>query len=148
MRAGALTVCRLGTMHAEPSPTAPGAGTVSGTTGVGPVDGATLDRFAELIVRFAANVQRGQIVAIGTEPGKLELTRAVAAAAYRAGAKYVDVSQFDLHLKRAHPARGRGDARLRAAVAGRADPRAGRASRGEHRADRAVGAGPAQRPRP
>jgi aminopeptidase len=88
-------------MHAEPSPTAPGEGTVSETTGVGPVDGATLDRFAELIVRFAANVQRGQIVAIGTEPGKLELTRAVAAAAYRAGAKYVDVSQFDLHLKRA-----------------------------------------------
>src|SRR5215217_7354158 len=101
MRAGALTVCRLGTMHAEPSPTAPGAGTVSGTTGVGPVDGATLDRFAELIVRFAANVQRGQIVAIGMEPGKLELTRAIAAAAYRAGAKYVDVSMFDLHVKRA-----------------------------------------------
>ena len=88
-------------MHAEPSPPAPGADTLSETTGVGPVDGATLDRFAELIVRFAANVQRGQIVAIGTEPGKLELTRAVAAAAYRAGAKYVDVTQFDLHLKRA-----------------------------------------------
>ena len=49
---------------------------------------------------FAANVQRGQIVAIGTEPGKLELTRAVADAAYRAGAKYVDVTQFDLHVKR------------------------------------------------
>jgi aminopeptidase len=66
----------------------------------GAADGDTLRRFAELIVNFAANVQRGQIVAIGTEPGKLELTRAVADAAYRAGAKYVDVVQFDLHVKR------------------------------------------------
>lgn len=61
---------------------------------------STLDRFAELIVRFAANVQPGQIVAISTEPGKLELTRAVAERAYRAGAKFVDVMQFDLHVKR------------------------------------------------
>ncbi len=61
---------------------------------------ATLDRFAELIVRFAANVQPGQIVAISTEPGKLDLTRAVADRAYRAGAKFVDVQQFDLHVKR------------------------------------------------
>jgi len=86
-------------MHAEPSPS-PAAATVAVTDTL-PVDSATLERFAELIVNFAANVQRGQIVAIGTEPGKLELTRAVAAAAYRAGAKYVDVAQFDLHVKRA-----------------------------------------------
>jgi aminopeptidase len=61
----------------------------------------TLQRFAELIVRFGANVQPGQIVAIGTEPGKEELTRAIAASAYRAGAKFVDVQSFDLHVKRA-----------------------------------------------
>jgi aminopeptidase len=79
----------------------PDAAAGSGIAGVSAVDGQTLERFADLIVRFAANVQRGQIVAIGTEPGKLELTRAVAAAAYRAGAKYVDVTQFDLHVKRA-----------------------------------------------
>ena len=60
----------------------------------------TLQRFADLIVCFAANVQPGQVVAIGTEPGKLELTRAVADCAYRAGAKFVDVMQFDLHVKR------------------------------------------------
>ncbi|HVF79849.1 MAG TPA: aminopeptidase [Solirubrobacteraceae bacterium] len=60
----------------------------------------TIERFAELIVCFAANVQPGQIVAISTEPGKLELTRAVADRAYRAGAKFVDVMQFDLHVKR------------------------------------------------
>jgi aminopeptidase len=63
-------------------------------------DDHRLARFAELIVRFAANVQPGQLVAISTEPGKLELTRAVADSAYRAGAKFVDVSLFDLHVKR------------------------------------------------
>jgi aminopeptidase len=65
-----------------------------------PGDESTLERFAQLVVRFAANVQPGQIVAIGTEPGKLELTRAIADEAYRAGAKFVDVSVFDLHVKR------------------------------------------------
>jgi len=60
-----------------------------------------LERFAELIVRFGANVQPGQVVALGTEPGKEELTRAIAVAAYRAGAKFVDVASFDLHVKRA-----------------------------------------------
>jgi aminopeptidase len=59
-----------------------------------------LERFADLIVDFAANVQPGQLVAISTEPGKLELTRAVAERAYREGAKFVDVVLFDLHVKR------------------------------------------------
>jgi aminopeptidase len=60
-----------------------------------------LQRFADLVVRFAANVQPDQIVALGTEPGKEPLTRAIAAAAYRAGAKFVDVASFDVHVKRA-----------------------------------------------
>lgn len=60
-----------------------------------------VQRLAELIVRFGANVQPGQVVAVGAEPGKEDLTRAIAAAAYRAGAKFVDVSYFDLHVKRA-----------------------------------------------
>ena len=60
-----------------------------------------IDRLAELAVRFGANVQRGQIVAIGTEPGKEELTRALAVHAYKAGARFVDVASFDLHIKRA-----------------------------------------------
>ena len=59
-----------------------------------------LDRFADLIVGFGANVQPGQIVAIGSEPGKEPLTRAIADAAYRHGAKFVDVQYFDLHVKR------------------------------------------------
>jgi aminopeptidase len=65
------------------------------------IDDATLERFAELVVGFGANVQPGQVVAIGSEIGKEPLTRALAAAAYRHGAKFVDVSYFDLHLKRA-----------------------------------------------
>jgi aminopeptidase len=66
----------------------------------GGVDAATLQRFADLIVGFAANVQPGQIVAVGTEPGKRPLARAVADSAYRAGAKFVDVAEFDLYVKR------------------------------------------------
>ncbi len=61
---------------------------------------------AELIVRFGANVQPGQIVAISSEPGKEPLTRAIAEVAYEVGAKFVDVSVFDLHLKRARALHG------------------------------------------
>jgi aminopeptidase len=64
------------------------------------VDEQTLERFADLIVGFGANVQPGQIVALGTEPGKEDLTRAVAASAYRRGAKFVDVTVFDPQWKR------------------------------------------------
>ena len=56
---------------------------------------------AELAVGLGANVQPGQIVSISSEPGKEDLTRAIAEAAYRAGAKFVDLSVFDVHLKRA-----------------------------------------------
>jgi aminopeptidase len=55
---------------------------------------------ADLAVRCGANVQPGQIVAISTEPGKEHLTRAIAEAAYAAGALFVDLSVFDVHLKR------------------------------------------------
>src|SRR5919112_4334867 len=65
------------------------------------MDDATLERFADLIVGFGANVQQDQIVAIGCEPGKEYLVRALAAAAYRHGAKFVDVQWFDPHVKRA-----------------------------------------------
>jgi len=56
---------------------------------------------AELVVRFGANVQPGQVVALSSEPGKEALARAVAEEAYRAGALFVDLSVFDIHLKRA-----------------------------------------------
>jgi aminopeptidase len=62
---------------------------------------ARVRALAELIVRFGANVQPGQIVAIGSEPGKERLARAVAVSAYQAGAKFVDLSVFDVHVKHA-----------------------------------------------
>ena len=61
---------------------------------------ARIRALAELIVRFGANVQRDQVVAIGSEPGKEPLTRAVAEAAYQRGARFVDLRVFDVHLKR------------------------------------------------
>src|SRR5919108_6438169 len=64
-------------------------------------DAATLERLADLVVGFAANVQRGQIVAINAELGKEEIVRALAASAYRHGARFVDASYFDMHVKRA-----------------------------------------------
>ncbi len=66
-----------------------------------PPDSAPIRALAELIVRFGANVQPGQIVAISSEPGKEALARAVAEVAYEQGAKFVDLSVFDIHFKRA-----------------------------------------------
>ena len=60
----------------------------------------TLEALADLTVRFAANVQPGQVLAIGAELGKEELVRALADSAYREGAKFVDVAWFDPHVKR------------------------------------------------
>lgn len=56
---------------------------------------------ADLTVRYGANVQPGQIVAILSEPGKEPLARAVAETAYAHGAKFVDLSVFDPYLKHA-----------------------------------------------
>lgn len=64
-------------------------------------DPEVLERFADLVVLTAANLQRGQLLSIGSEIGKEAVTRAIAAAGYRHGAKFVDVSYFDLHVKRA-----------------------------------------------
>ena len=60
-----------------------------------------VDALAELIVGFAANVQPGQVVSVLSEPGKEDVTRAVAESAYRRGARFVDVWYFDYYVKRA-----------------------------------------------
>ena len=60
-----------------------------------------LERLAELAVGFGANVQPGQIASVGADVGQEELARAVAAAAYRRGAKFVEVTYFDPLVKRA-----------------------------------------------
>ncbi len=58
-------------------------------------------QMATLAVRLGANVQPGQIVAVASEPGKEQLARAIAEAAYDAGAKFVDLTVFDVYFKRA-----------------------------------------------
>lgn len=60
-----------------------------------------VEALAELVVRFGANVQPGQIVALSSEPGKESLARAVAETAYKVGARFVDLNVFDPYLKRA-----------------------------------------------
>src|SRR5438067_2050928 len=59
-----------------------------------------LQRYADLIVNFGANVQEGQIVDLASALGKEDLTRAITASAYKRGAKFVDVYYWDPHLKR------------------------------------------------
>src|SRR3954452_16326209 len=65
------------------------------------MDDATLERLADLVVGFGANVQPDQIVSISCQPGKEHLTRLVAASAYKRGAKFVEVTWFDPYIKRA-----------------------------------------------
>ena len=59
------------------------------------------NQMATLAVRLGANVQPGQVVAVSSEPGKEQMARAVAEAAYAAGAKFVDLTVFDVYFKRA-----------------------------------------------
>ena len=65
------------------------------------MDETTIERLADLVIGFGANVQPDQIVAVGAEPGKEYLVRAIAESAYRHGAKFVDVAWFDPWVKRA-----------------------------------------------
>jgi aminopeptidase len=74
---------------------------MTATSSTAAFDAATIERLADLAVGFAANVQRGQIVAIAAEIGKEEMVRALAASAYRRGARFVDPVYFDMHVKRA-----------------------------------------------
>lgn len=60
----------------------------------------TLDRMAELVVGFGANVQPGQQVIVQTELGKEELTRAIVDRLYRAGAAHVHVGYADPYQRR------------------------------------------------
>ena len=60
-----------------------------------------IEGLAQLAVGLGANVQPGQIVSVSSEPGKEALARAIAEAAYRRGAKFVEVTVFDPQVKRA-----------------------------------------------
>ena len=58
------------------------------------------DRFAQLVVEVGANVQEGQEVEILADLGTEEAVRAIVGAAYRRGARYVDVWWWDALVKR------------------------------------------------
>jgi aminopeptidase len=60
-----------------------------------------LDRYADLAVRVGANVQPGQEVVVMCLVEHAPIARAVARAAYRAGAKRVDPFYSDMHFRRA-----------------------------------------------
>jgi aminopeptidase len=60
---------------------------------------ALIDAYAELVVRVGANVQPGQTVILNAWVEQAPFARAVTRAAYRAGARYVDVWYWDAHVK-------------------------------------------------
>jgi aminopeptidase len=60
-----------------------------------------IERYADLIVRVGANVQPGQIVDVRGDVEHVDVARAVARSAYRAGARYVDLTYRDPHVRRA-----------------------------------------------
>ncbi len=59
-----------------------------------------LDRYAELIVGFGANVQPDQVVAVEAPPEAAPLVHRIVRLAYERGARYVDVVYFDAVVKR------------------------------------------------
>jgi aminopeptidase len=63
--------------------------------------GDRLDRYAELAVRVGANVSPGQLVQLTGLVEHAPLVRALARAAWRAEARYVDVFYLDNHARRA-----------------------------------------------
>ena len=65
------------------------------------MDAGTLEKMADLVVDFGANVQPGQRVHVGASIGQEELARAVAARCYRAGAVFVHVAYGDPWVQRA-----------------------------------------------
>ena len=59
-----------------------------------------IERLADLIVGFGANLQPGQILSVTANLGMEDAARAVARAAYTRGAKYVDIFWWDQLVKR------------------------------------------------
>jgi len=60
-----------------------------------------LERYAELIVKHGLNIQKGQIVNIGAEVIHRELAYQIAEAAYKLGAKYVNIDLSEPRLIKA-----------------------------------------------
>jgi aminopeptidase len=60
-----------------------------------------LERYADLVVRVGANVQDGQEVVLFHQVEHVPIARAVARAAYQAGARRVHSQPADLHIRKA-----------------------------------------------
>jgi aminopeptidase len=69
--------------------------------GVTAAGNGRVERYAELAVRVGANVQPGQLVDVVAWVEHAPVARAVTRAAYRAGARFVDVYYRDQHMRRA-----------------------------------------------
>ena len=65
------------------------------------MDGGSLARYADAIVRDGLLIGAGDVLAIHPEPIQRELAVALTDAAYRAGARYVDVLETDPRITRA-----------------------------------------------
>ena len=60
-----------------------------------------LDAYARLVVEVGLGLERGQTLEISAFPENAPLVRAIARAAYAAGARYVDVMYEDEHVRKA-----------------------------------------------
>jgi aminopeptidase len=67
-----------------------------------PADDDRLQRYARLAVEVGLNLQPGQLLGVNALVEHAPLARAIAEAAYEAGARYVDVSYGDQRVRRAH----------------------------------------------
>jgi aminopeptidase len=65
-----------------------------------------LQKYAELAVRVGANVGEGQLVCVNGLVEHAPLVRAIADAAYDAGARWVDVNYADMHVRKTRIAKG------------------------------------------
>jgi aminopeptidase len=73
------------------------------------VDDLLRQRLADLAVGFGANVQPGQILIVNAELGREQVARAISDAAYRAGARHVEVAYSDAWARRARIEHGSDD---------------------------------------
>jgi len=68
-----------------------------------------LDKYAELVIRVGVNIQAGQVLIVHAPIETAELTRAIVAKAYEAGAKYVMVEWGDDAVTRTRFEKGSDD---------------------------------------
>jgi len=70
------------------------------------VEGDRLRAYAELAVRVGANVGEGQVVLVNGLVEHAPLVREIADVSYDAGARWVDVTYGDMHVRRSRIAKG------------------------------------------